>query len=140
MDWRTYGVAKQLVPNIHKVLAMCNRCEFEVDEWMGDVSERFAFEEDKLDYYDAPLSGWMRCRSCDRRYVFACEGIVPGALWHWSLIAASSGETGVDEIFAQARRDRSTGSWISIVEDRRSSARCLAATVLLSRAVPPFGS
>ena len=117
---------------------MCSQCKFDSAEWPGDVSERFAFEDEKVDYYDGPQSGWLRCRGCERRLAFKCEELIAGALWHWSVVPAGSA-TNVDEAFLRGPQE-GEGVWLSIVEDRRVGSRCIAATLAFGRVAPPVTS
>jgi hypothetical protein len=83
-----------------------------------DLTERFVFHGDSLEYHDGPIAGWVTRRADGQVFAFSCTPIVPDALWHWSLFYVSRiGESAVQE----ERQER----WVSIVEDRRTGdARC----------------
>lgn len=99
---------------------MCNTCDMSVPNW-GDFSERFIFEDDSLEYYDGPISGWMQCRNCGRRFAFNCLVIIQSVLWHWSLLPVKEAvRQSPLEAFLNAK-SRSGVSWLSVIEDRRSS-------------------
>lgn len=98
----------------------CASCEVDSTDdpqWI----ERFEFSNDNLDYYDGPLTGKMRCRTCARVFSFDCLAMIPSKLWHWSLtpVVSDVGEP----------KDPSRW-WISVVEDRRGpNVRCSAVRV-----------
>jgi len=110
-----------------------------VSDW-GDISERFIFEDKSLEYFDAPLSGWMRCRSCSARFAFHCLPVIWERLWHWSLIPDETNTgSNLREIFSEGVKDPKA-SWISIVEDRRLSATSLCRGAWIQGKFPKIDS
>lgn len=99
---------------------MCENCDMTNPVW-GDMSERFNFEAESMDYYDGPLSGWLWCKECNLRFAFNCSSIIAERLWHWSLLPASDeGVQTAADIFGETI-NRKKVRWLSIVEDRRLS-------------------
>jgi len=94
-------------------------------EVWNDITDRFDFVEQTLVYVDAPLEGHLRAKSGEL-FAFRCTSIVDGALWHWVLMPVDSIEVTAADACARARQDPAL-SWLSIVEDRRSEPRRLAA-------------
>jgi hypothetical protein len=78
----------------------------------GDMSEEFEFDED-AEYLDRPVSGWLRRKR-----------------------AVSTKEDDVEAVLAQARARRS-GTWLSILEDRRSTATSICRLVEVDATVAP---
>src|SRR5439155_14534608 len=114
---------------------MCANCDMSSPEW-GDFGERFIFEDDSLDYYDGPIGGWVRCIQCKERYKFECFPIIVEMLWHWVLQPVKSA---ADENMplSKMETDKQAMKWISVIEDRRSSAtsKCFGAWIQNKR--PP---
>src|SRR5262245_59603887 len=94
----------------------------------ADVSEIYEFDDESLDYYDGPLSGWLKHRVTGEWFAFDCQPIIHGLLWHWTLVPATkTGDAG--RVLGDAR-NASAGSWLSIVEDRRAGApQCRAVRI-----------
>jgi hypothetical protein len=75
-----------------------------------DLAEEFEFDEPSVDYIDAPLSGWLRAKSSDQSFAFDCQIVVPGLVWHWTLVPVE--ERGdVTQALSDAAA-RSSGYWI----------------------------
>lgn len=100
----------------------------------GDMSKLFDFEEERAEYLDGPISGWVRRREDGVWLAYDCQTIVPEKLWHWILVAADKGEDH-QRVLAEAAA-RTTGSWLSVVEDRRSSDRSQCRLVTLPNPPP----
>jgi hypothetical protein len=90
------------------------------EQTFADLSELFEFEESTMDYYDGPLSGWMRSKQSGEWFAFDCQPIVWQMLWHWTLVAAAERIDVLDTL--QTAAAQPTGSWLSVVEDRRPGA------------------
>jgi hypothetical protein len=54
--------------------------------WVGDISDRYSFVEDRLIYYDAPLAGYLLCRECASTFVFHCQQQGQMREWLWRLV------------------------------------------------------
>lgn len=99
---------------------MCELCSSPYLEW-GDFTERFELDEDSLDYYDGPLGGWARCRSCGKDFGFDCSALITDLLWHWRLVPVEDrASTSPARLFGELRSEPGM-SWLSVVEDRRVS-------------------
>jgi hypothetical protein len=107
-----------------------------MDRMFGDMSEEFEFDEPSLDYYDAPLSGWLRRKSDGQWFAFDCQPVVDDLLWHWTLVPAAE-RSDVREVLENAVA-RGDGYWLSIIEDRRigTESTCRLAQISNSRARP----
>lgn len=89
------------------------------EQVFGDMSEQFEFDEDALDYMDGPLSGWLKRKSDGAWFAFDCQPMIIGKLWHWTLVPASKKSPELARVLSDAARS-SSGSWLSITEDRRA--------------------
>ena len=103
----------------------------------GDMSEEFDFDEDSMDHVDGPLSGWLRRKRDGAWFVYECQPVIAGKLWHWTLVPAPS--KGPDpSMVLIAAADAKSGSWLSIIEDRRSSpTSCCRLVEIENRAAAP---
>jgi hypothetical protein len=54
--------------------------------WVGDISDRYSFVEERLIYYDAPLAGYLLCRECECAFVFQCQQQGHERAWLWRLV------------------------------------------------------
>lgn len=98
----------------------------------GDITDEFEFDENSMDYLDGPLSGWLRSKSTGAWFAFDCQPIIDGRLWHWTLVPEKE-RTDAGCVLEEAA-NRSTGYWLSIVEDRRSSRRSESRLVRIDNA------
>lgn len=93
----------------------------------GDMTARFSFSEETLEYHDGPLAGWIRDRQSGDWYAFECVVVLAGSVWHW-LLRRTSGDG--------RPTDPATRTWISVIEDRRSGEpRC---SMMIMEGPPPF--
>jgi len=93
-----------------------------VQTFSEDISSLFDFEENSLDYVDAPLAGWLTSRDTGERFAFRCLSVLSNRIWHWSLVSASAAT--VDEAFNLSEAD--SREWLSILEDRRGDGVILS--------------
>ena len=91
------------------------------EQAFGDMSEEFEFEEEGMDYADGPLSGWLRRKRDGAWFAYDCQAIIPERLWHWTLVPVREKADDVARALADAARAKD-GRWLSVIEDRRSSA------------------
>lgn len=87
------------------------------EKLLEDVSAEFEFDSDELEYYDAPISGWLRRKSDGALFAFECQPIIWSAAWHWTLVPAIERKGDPTDVIDARRRKRET--WISVIEDRR---------------------
>lgn len=111
------------------------------EQTFGDMSEVFDFEQEGTDYLDGPLSGWVRRRADGAWFAFDCQPIIAAKLWHWTLVPAPNKEHDIQELLIGATRTK-VGSWLSVIEDRRSSptSMCHLVEMPSSAALPVFAS
>jgi len=104
-------------------------------EW-GDFGERFIFEDDSLDYYDGPISGWVHCIRCKERYKFHCFPIIADLLWHWILQPVRP-KADENKPVSETKRDREAINWINVIEDRRRGGTSKCFGVWIQNKRPP---
>lgn len=102
----------------------------------GDIYEEFRFDEETLEYHDAPLSGWLRRKRDGAWFAFDCQPIILQKLWHWTLVPAASKSPDHVRVLSEAAQ-RKSGTWLSITEDRRTSATSFCRLVEMDAAVAP---
>lgn len=107
----------------------------------GDMSEQFEFDEHALEYMDGPLSGRLKRKSDGASFAFDCQPIITGKLWHWTLVPAPNTSADLARVLSDAARS-STGSWMSITEDRRAKGTSICRLVRIknSDARPVLGA
>ena len=105
-------------------------------ETFNDISEEFDFDEETLEYCDAPLSGWLRRRRDGARFAFECRPIIWDKLWHWILVPAASKSQDHVRVLSEAAQ-RKQGTWLSITEDRRTRATSTCLLVEMDGVAPP---
>ena len=100
-----------------------------VSEMFADLSEQFEFLDEGLEYYDGPISGFLRSKTDSRLYAFDCSVIVQACLFHWCLVPVDRVRGVAAEVVRRMLHAGET-QWLSIVEDRRSEpAVCRMATM-----------
>jgi hypothetical protein len=107
----------------------------------GDMAAEFEFDEEGMEYIDAPVTGLLRRKSDGAWFAFDCQTIIWGKLWHWTLVPLPGKVTDVVSALQDAGRAR-TGTWLSIVEDRRGSSAsiCRLVEIDASAVRPVIGS
>lgn len=80
------------------------------------IEDRFELLDDGLVYVDVPIEGFVRARENTQLFAFRVTMIVPGRLWHWTLLPVDTLSIPVGAAFAGAAAG---GQWTSLVEDRR---------------------
>jgi hypothetical protein len=108
-----------------------------LDEF-ADLTDRFDFEDKTLDYVDGPLSGWVKEKDRTQWFAFERRSIVPGLLWHWTLVPGNRGDDASATLRAAAEAS-SSKEWLSILEDRRSS-KSLCRLVHMLGTPPPIAA
>lgn len=103
-----------------------------IERRFGDITEEFEFDEETLDYYDGPLSGWLRSKSTGEWFAFDCQPIINSQLWHWTLIPAQE-KTNAGRVLREAAT-RSSGYWLSILEDGRGNRQSESRLVRIDNA------
>ena len=98
----------------------------------SDITDRYELLEEDLVYVDAPLEGFLRRRSDGALFAFRCRQLLGSLVFHWTLVPVDSTDADVSETFGRA----ATTSWISIVEDRRTSSPVLVAVEIPSDRYP----
>jgi hypothetical protein len=111
------------------------------EQVFGDMSEEFDFDEETMDYIDGPLSGWLRRKRDNAWFAFDCQPVIEGKLWHWTLVPVPDKSADVARVLAEAAKMKS-GSWVSIIEDRRSErpGTCRLVIIENTAAAPVLGS
>lgn len=80
-----------------------------------DMSEKFVFLDESLEYVDQPVAGLARSKVSAQVYRFECVAILPDRLWHWKLWPKDVG---------------ASSQWLlSVVEDRRSQSQSVCVGV-----------
>jgi hypothetical protein len=105
-------------------IAPCSTCELE-SSCNADFFSNFEFEQSTLEYNDAPLSGFLICKVCQRRYAFVCEAVIPGLLFHWKIVIAPPGDDPRAALVAVALVEE--GAWLSVTEDHRTGQEQIVA-------------
>ena len=102
------------------------------------MSEEFDFQEEGIDHYDGPLSGWLRRKRDGAWFAYDCQPIISNMLWHWTLIPVPEKTTDVAGVLIAAKAEG--GPWVSVVEDRRSTgtSQCRLVTIAKGAAAPPL--
>lgn len=95
-------------------------------ESFGDMSEVFRFLEKDLVYVDAPISGFVQAALDGSVFAFQCVTIIDDRLWHWTLLPVADLSETCDSVFSKAIRSP-PATWLSVVEDRRTSEPRLSA-------------
>lgn len=99
---------------------MSNQTRNGFDEF-SDITSRFEFENDSLEYIDGPVSGWLKEKEGSQWFAFECHPIVVGLAWHWILVPADHIGDAVIPL-RNAALPTCKETWLSIIEDRRYGA------------------
>jgi len=111
------------------------------EQVFGDMSEEFEFDEEGLVYVDGPLSGWLRRKRDGAWFAYDCQSLIVDRLWHWTLVPAPRKSEDLARVLADAAQTQG-GQWLSIIEDRRSTATstCRAVSMDNNAVLPMLGA
>jgi hypothetical protein len=97
----------------------------------SDLTNRFEFEDDSLEYVDGSISGWLKEKGGSQWFAFECHPIVPGLAWHWILVPADRVADAATSL-RNAAGHSSKDPWLSIIEDRRNGASICRLAIIRS--------
>lgn len=110
------------------IIQMNTPTQNDFDEF-SDITSRFEFENDSLEYIDGPVSGWLKEKDGSQWFAFECHPIVLGLAWHWILVPADHLADAVTAL-RNAAAPSSKVTWLSIIEDRRYGAPVCRLTMI----------
>jgi len=89
------------------------------DATFEDVTDAFDFLPDGLEYYDAPLAGFLKHKATGRLFAFECTAVVTQRVFHWVLVPVASAGGDASGL-VRSHLTEAIGAWGSILEDRRT--------------------